>query len=256
MTQPNKNQSGRYADGEGERPGRLTRSPMVRALIHIAALIGALYAPSGFAQQSHERATHTPPSESRVQASDTQAITRFWDYVICVNDRDPAGVDALVSRFFKGSDMKRDLKAFAQRNTACMGKWDDELSMHPVVYASGLAGVRLARKYQSGPVPTYAEVPTIFTADAIAKVNNLDQRKQLVMYSFAECVVRRDPATVFALMLTRWQSKEAGALWSKLGDPMGLCVPAKEGDKLAFDKFLLQWNFAYAALALDNSIKR
>ncbi|GGB86589.1 hypothetical protein GCM10011494_01120 [Novosphingobium endophyticum] len=188
-------------------------------------------------------------------ASDTVAARRFWDFVRCVVDRDPKGVDRLLSHFGRGKDMRDEIGHFARRKSVCLSKpharESPALSMGTIMFVGSVGGLRVARQYVDKPKPDHSSVPVIFTAEIVANGETVEERKRLVLHAFDECVVRSAPDSVFALLQTSYLSAEETQAFASLNEIMGHCLPKKEGESVELNRFTLRSGLSYAAMALE-----
>lgn len=190
-------------------------------------------------------------------ASDDIAIRKYWQFVECVVDRDPKGVDKLLSHWGRGREMGKEVNAYARMKFGCVESPNPlerpALHMNTVLFLGSVGGLRIARRYEGLTQPDYSSIPAIFTPQVVSNAKTSDGRKELTLYAFGECVVRSAPESVFAFLRTAFRSADENVALTSLNESMSYCLPAEDGKSVEFSRSVLRSSLAYSVVALEGT---
>ena len=196
--------------------------------------------------------------ESRDEQWDSSQ--KFWDFAVCVVDRQPAEVKHLLMpeslmagrRWSPTETGKAQL--LASRNADCgdIGYMRADSSL----MRSTLAAASFVRKHRDKPLPEYSAVPFAITPETIANVPTEAGQKRLILLGFADCVFRTRPEAVRSLLTARPFSQNEAEQWRVLNPLFGVCLPANEGAQARFSPVQLRSLLGEAAYPVDYSLEK
>lgn len=212
------------------------------------------------------------PQQSDYSVKDTRRL--MAEYAKCVVDRHPKqAAEALLRNVDNGTILKQYRMLIDGECLVRSTHASAKMSFSGDLYRYALADALVAREFAGASVGDLSTVPPLDNLDlpdvprpppasaSKAEIQRFEKAQKSyedakafrLFNAFGECVVRMDPSSAHALLVTTPESADEAAHFSLLQPALGECLP--EGKTLTFGKVVLRGSIAVSYYRLAHAAR-